>query len=240
MKAERLWLLIAWTMAAGLISAEAAVPNIDVEVDAGITSAFVWRGRVISDEPCLQPSIEVKLHDVSFNVWGTWDMSDIADFSQYIRTDASVNCTYPQGRHVWTYGLTTYSYDDEPGGQPGDTAEVFLCHAMDIVGLPSLTIYRDFGEIDGFYASLALAHSIELEGSGLALDFGVCISGADEDYSNIIFSFPANQGQGTEEFVPDKASLIDLKATVALPLPVRVKLPGCGTLSGKGEEAGAS
>jgi len=220
-KASRyLVLLFATLLAACTISAHAVTLETSVETEVRVTSAYVWRGRVINDEPCIQPSITVGAGDLSFNVWGTWDLTDVANSSGHTRMDTTLDYSHRFARQILSSGLIAYIYHDEPEEDKEDTFEAFVGYAADVLLLPSLTVYYDFGEIEGFYGEFGLAHSFGLLDNILALDLGVSMGVADKEYSSINFNFPANDEEGIEEFVPDKASLGELMISASFPVSI--------------------
>lgn len=217
MQRKRLQLFIAGLFTAGSIIAHAVMLEIDVEADVKVTSAYVWRGMVINDELCIQPSVTVRAGDVSFNVWGIWDLTDVTNSSEHTRMDTTLDYTHAYGKQILGSGLTAYIYHDDPGEQSKDTFEVFLGYTLDIPSLPSLTVYYDFGEIEGFYASFALAHSFELVKNRIALDLGVALNGGDQDYSSALVNLLVS-GEAVEEFEFDEASLVDVTAVASFPV----------------------
>lgn len=202
------------------ISVHAVMLEMGVDTDLKVTSAYLWRGRVINDEPCVQPSVTVSAGDLSFNVWGTWDLTDVESSSGHTRMDVMLDYSHSLNRQILSSGLTAYIYHDEPEGGKEDTFEAFVGYAVNTLLLPSLTVYYDFGEIEGFYGEFGLAHSSELLKNIIALDLGVSVSVADEEYSSVNFNFPANEAEGIEEFVPDKASLGELMASASFPVSI--------------------
>lgn len=217
MKGKRLQLFIVGLLTAGSIIAHAVMLEVDVEADVKVTSAYVWRGMVINDEACIQPSVTVRAGDVSLNVWGIWDLTDVTNSSEHTRMDTTLDYTHAFGKQILGSGLTAYIHHDEPGEQSKDTFEVFLGYTLDIPSLPSLTVYYDFGEIEGFYASFALAHSFELVKNMMALDIAVAVNGGDKEYSSALVN-PLVNGEAIEKFEFDEASLVDVTAVASFPL----------------------
>jgi hypothetical protein len=115
-------------------------------------------------------------------------------------------------------GLIAYIYHDDSSRRNDDTFEVFMESILDVPLLPSVRVYYDFGEIGGFYSSFALAHSFHLLKDTVALDLRADVGVADQDYSSGRFSFPGNEAEGIEPFVPEAASLVDLTASASLPV----------------------
>jgi len=134
--------------------------------------------------------------------------------------DTTLDYSHRFARQILSSGLIAYIYHDEPEEDKEDTFEAFVGYAADVLLLPSLTVYYDFGEIEGFYGEFGLAHSFGLLDNILALDLGVSMGVADKEYSSINFNFPANDEEGIEEFVPDKASLGELMISASFPVSI--------------------
>ena len=202
---------------AALVSAQAIEVEVDVETELKVTSGYAWRGTVLNDEPCFQPSFTVRAADLSFSAWGTWDMTDVSGSSDRARIDTTFDFSHQVAGQVFSLGLVAYLYHDDPEAGVADTVEVYLGYALDVPLLPALTVYYDFEKIEGAYASFALGHSFELA-KWLALDVGVAIGAADKEYTNARFSFPADEDAGVPAYVPDKSPLIDFSAVISAPL----------------------
>lgn len=199
---------VLWLCAAASYPAQAVMLDTDIEVETKFTSAYMWRGQVLNDEYTFQPSVTVKAHDLSFYVWGTWDMTDVTNSSERTRMDATLDLTRSMGKHIMSLGLTAFVYHDAPSHLSKDTFETYIGYALNVLFLPSLTVYFDFGEIDGLYASFALAHSFELVDNVLALDIKTTVSGGDEDFNTFSFA-PTGEKLGS--------SLVDLTAMASFP-----------------------
>lgn len=216
--------LAAVAFAASLVlnaaTVRAAEVQLDGEVELGVASAFVWRGEVINDEPVIQPSVTLRAVGLMLNIWGTWDLTDVPDDSNHDRVDATLDYTHIWGRNLLSVGSIAYIYHDEPDSANRDTYEAYLGYTLDVPTLPSLAVYYDFGEIDGVYATFSLAHSFEFVEKQLALDLGMSVGAGNEDYTTAVYTLAANEGTGFEGFVPEDASLVDLQATVHLPVGI--------------------
>lgn len=62
------------------IETEAEAPlTLEVGADAAVMSKYVWRGILLTDDPVLQPSLTVGCLDVSINILGSMDLTDVND-----------------------------------------------------------------------------------------------------------------------------------------------------------------
>jgi len=227
MKVKLLTLFAVSLVSGCSVTVEAGMPHVDFEAEAKVTSAYVWRGRILNDEPCIQPSFTARALDFSLNVWGTSDLTDVPDSSLHERVDATIHYTHEQGRQIFDAGVISYVYPHDAEEGPQDTFEALLGYALDVPLLPSLTVYYDLVEIGGFYVSLGLAHSFVLVRDKLALDLGVTVGGADEHYNNELFGLTENEtAQSSEveadgvapEIDTDKVSAVGLTLTATFPV----------------------
>ena len=62
-------------------------------------------------------------------------------------------------------------HPDIPNRTDGDTREVFIAMGLDVMLSPTLTLYYDVDEVNGFYGNFALGHEIALT-EQLALGLG--------------------------------------------------------------------
>ncbi len=68
-----------------------------------------------------------------------------------------------------------------------DTAEIYLIAAFSDVPLsPTLSVYYDVKEADGFYGSLAVSHAVELSEQA-SLNLGASIGAASEDWGTYYY-----------------------------------------------------
>ena len=203
-----------------------AGPELGLEGEIGIASAFVWRGLVLSDEPSLHPSASARLGGLSLNVWGHWGITDAAGDDDK-RIDTTLDYTYETGRQSVSIGATGYTYygNENHARSLKDTAEVFAGYGLDLPLLPLLTVHYDFVEHDGFYGSLALSESVRLRIRDLVLDIGVAVGAGDEDYIRSLFQLPPeppeeNDAEAEMPTIPEGPSVVDFVVSVAAPVRV--------------------
>ena len=196
-----------------VVSAEPC--DFGVEADLKIAGGFVWRGTVVSDEPVAQPSATVRYGDFSMNAWATRDLGEREEAAEYGRVDVTADYSMTAGRHLFGAGLVGIAYYE---GGADDTMEAFLWYALDVTLLPAITVAYDFRDIQGFYASLGLAQSVELIRDRLALDLHLEVNGADEAYADALFGYSEQLARELQAFAPDGPSLVDLTFSVETPL----------------------
>ncbi|MFO7821751.1 MAG: TorF family putative porin [Lentisphaeria bacterium] len=158
-----------------------------VELGAGVdvVSDYVWRGQLLTDDPVIQPSIDVGAHGFNFNAWGSIDMTDVnenggEDFRlQEVDYTLSYGFSPSEGVDLEVGAI----YYDFPGTGFDSTQEVYLSAGLSSLPLsPTATVYYDIDEIEGVYANIGIGHTFELQ-EDLGLSLGASLGWGDEDYN---------------------------------------------------------
>jgi hypothetical protein len=166
---------------ASTVWAEEEKPSADLSVSA--LSKYVWRGFELSkDSIVLQPSMTVGYKGFGFNLWGNLD-TDEHEFiggtdensSSWNETDMTLS--YDGSCSFADYGVG-YIYYAVDGLQ--DTQEVYASATLKVLLSPSLTIYRDYDAVPGWYISAGISHSFAIN-EQLSLDLGAKIGYYDID-----------------------------------------------------------
>lgn len=145
----------------------------------GAYSKYVFRGYELSKNSVVfQPGLSASYAGFSAAFWGNIDSSQHATQSfvpddhhkSFNETDITLSYTKSFGKLSLTGGYIYYGtkYTDE-------TEEVFGTVAYDMIGKPSLSVYRDINKYLGTYLTFSLAHSIKL-GKDVTLDLGASAS----------------------------------------------------------------
>jgi len=212
-------LLLAIAVIAGAASTSGAVTvDLSLDIEARITSAHLWRGSVVHAQPAFQPSVTLNAGDWMFNVWGTWDMMQAPDTWERARMDGTLEYSWTGDRHIMSGGVIAYVYHDGLLRETRDTFELFVGGAMDIISLPSITVYYDFELVKGFYTSFSLGHTFALHKNMVQLDLGLYVGAASGNYNNYVFGKRIGGGEEEEEEVDLGFSLVDLTATAEVPI----------------------
>ena len=208
-------------LAISIPATAARVVTIDTAVDLRINSAFVWRGEVINDEPVFQPSVTVGMGKLSANLWGTWDITDVDNSSEHTRMDATIDYTFTDGKHMFRPGLVGYIYyDDADSKSTRDTFEIFAEYVMDVPLLPRLSIYYDFAEKEGLYATFSIAQGFHLIKGIIDMEVRCGIGMGTENYIDETFGVEADEDAGIEEYTADGSGLVDLYLSASFPVIV--------------------
>jgi hypothetical protein len=169
-------------------TAHAAESSLDV---AGFSS-YVWRGQVLNDEAVLQPAFTTTTDfGLSLNAWGNIDLTDQFDNrGEFSEVDLTASYALPlKGPVGVEVGVVEYLFPKEGNFEEHhdvDTREIYGKVSADVISAPTLSVYYDFDEVDGAYASLGVSHSFELIET-LSLDIAGSIGGATADYNDYYF-----------------------------------------------------
>ena len=168
-------------------TANAEMP-VSFEVGADYASKYVWRGQLLNDDPVVQPSATASWKGFTANVWASIDTTDFAgddEEGKIQEIDYTLGYAFSpaEGLDLEVGGI----YYDFPGAGVAGTSEVYASAAASAVPLtPTLTVYYDFDEVDGFYASAGIGHDLPLT-DPLTLSLGAAIGWGDSDYNNAYF-----------------------------------------------------
>ncbi len=180
-----------------------AARGADASLDVEYYSSYVWRGQVLNSESVLQPAFSASADfGLSLSAWGNMDLTDKADCrGEFTEVDLTVEYELPlTGLFGASVGLIEYLFpkegdctDEPPEGHPdipdrtdSDTREVFIAMGLDVMLSPTLTLYYDVDEVNGFYGNFELGHEIALT-EQLALGLSASIGMGGRDYNDYYF-----------------------------------------------------
>lgn len=140
---------------------------VEFGVDLPVNSKYMWRGLELNEDPVFQPDVWIKYKGLSLTVWGNMELTNVhnghgengetGDF-----TEVDYILKYENSFNKFKYSAG-YIYYDYPHTNYACTYEVFGSIGYDILLSPTLTVYRDFKEADGWYSTLGVSHAIELQ-----------------------------------------------------------------------------
>ncbi|NOY80121.1 MAG: hypothetical protein GXP31_03855 [Kiritimatiellaeota bacterium] len=161
----------------------------DTEIGVDVATKYVWRGQLLTDDPVIQPSATLSWKGLSLNVWGSIDATDVNEGSgeeyrlQEVDYTLSYGFTPTEGLDLEA-GFITYTF---PGTGLYTTEEVYGSVSLSRLPLtPTLAVYYDVDEVEGFYVNLSVDHTFQLT-EKLALGLGAGIGWADSDYNTVYF-----------------------------------------------------
>jgi len=148
--------------------------DVSASISTGVYNQYIFRGYEIGQKGVvIQPSVGVSYKGFSASIWSNIDTNQrntkTATFTNEFKkglneTDLTLSYTHNIKALALTGGYIYYGtkYADE-------TEEVFISLALDVVGKPTLSIYRDITNYKGTYINLGLSHSFPLN-KGTTLD----------------------------------------------------------------------
>jgi hypothetical protein len=155
--------LVALCLYGGMSSVASAV---EFGIDLPVNSKYMWRGLELNEDSVFQPEAWVKYKSLSLRVWSNMELTDVhnghgengdsGDFTQVnyiLQYENSIDKIKFNGGYIY--------YDYPHTSYPG-TWELFGSIGFDMLLSPTLTVYRDFKEADGWYSTFGLSHAIEL------------------------------------------------------------------------------
>jgi len=134
---------------------------VEFGVDLPVNSKYMWRGLEVDKDPVFQPDVWVSYKGLSLTVWGNLELTNAHDM-QHNFTEVDYTLKYAATFDKLNYSAG-YIYYDFPHTTSSKTQELFASFGYDTILSPTITVYRDIDEVDGWYTTLGLSHSIEFK-----------------------------------------------------------------------------
>lgn len=210
---KKRWIGVMAGMMVGLGTVGAGPVRGEVAMDGAVLSSYVWRGQVLNDRAVFQPGLTASAGGFSVNAWSSMNLDGTETDGEFTEMDWTVSYSQAVGPVELGAGVVQYTFpnstieaeDGTVSAYPG-TVEVFVSVGVDMWLAPSLTMYYDVDEIEGFYAVASIGHSFEWT-EKVAMDVSASLGFGDKDY---------NAGY----FGHDQAALNDLVLGAALPMAI--------------------
>lgn len=180
--------------------------NAAAEFGLDFNSRYIFRGFDLNpnNKPVLQPSITFVLgkSGLSVNVWGSFSFEDKA----LHETDITLSYDFTGLKNVsLSVGFIHYGwyFSEDFTFKANTTQEFYLTAGLPNVPLkPTLSLYYDINNGDGFFASLGIGHGLRLS-EGLTLDLsaslnyngGQWIEGSGFSHFDFVASVPVTFGK---------------------------------------------
>ena len=135
--------------------------------DVGVLTKYIWRGFELSDDSAvIQPSVTVGYKGFGLNLWGNLDtdVPGVSDDGKWNETDMTLSYDTSFGPVGVGVGYIYYALDGVD-----DAEEFYITAGLDVFLSPTLTVYREIAELQGWYINLGISHSFELP-KGVTLD----------------------------------------------------------------------
>jgi uncharacterized protein (TIGR02001 family) len=155
--------------------------SISIDSELSFASAYVWRGVTFTDGAVFQPSVTAS-HPSGFsaNVWGNLDIDDVNGLSgEFQEVDLTVAYGFGTDAVSAEVGLIDYLF---PNGVGAETHEVYFSLGFEVAFSPSVAVYYDFDEIEGYYATVGGEYGSDF-GDGWSWSLGLLAGFASEDFA---------------------------------------------------------
>ncbi len=183
----------------------------------GVFGTYVWRGQQLSDAVVVQPSASITDGPVGVSLWSNYD----TDLETLNETDVTLSYNRSVGPLSLSLGYIYYGLEGLD-----DTQEVYASLGASTILAPNLTVYYDFDEGDGFFATLAVGHSLALP-AGMSLKLG---ASASYDGGNAVMGSAAD-GDALNEFYSGEA-WVSLSIPLGLGVGIEPRVAYAFPLSG--------
>lgn len=206
------------------VAHELEPPAVTGTATLGVFSQYIFRGYELSkNSVVIQPGLSASFGGFSASFWGnidsgqhkTQNFAENDHHKSFNETDLTFSYTKAFGKLSLTGGYIYYGtkYADE-------TEEVFGTVAYDMIGKPTLSIYRDINKYIGTYINFSLAHSIPLFRE-ITLDLGASAGYqiGDSDYWKTYTASGDQTGSKYQAFHDGK-----LQAGLTIPVTKKVSV----------------
>lgn len=127
-------------------------------------SNYVWRGQKIGNSWVLQPSLGITYEGFSAAFWANYDSDRVemtsgneSGHGEVNEVDFTLSYSRTIGKFTVGAGYIYYAFDGA-----NDTQEVFATATANVLLNPTLTVYYDFDEGDGWYIVAGISHTFSL------------------------------------------------------------------------------
>jgi len=180
-----------------------------IEGEMSYVSSYIWRGfdALPDGNDALQPGVTFYLGDSghSFNLWGSTGVDKTGDLDEVDLTWNYTRAWSGRDDAALSFGLVYYGYPQADS----DSVEIYTGVTLTNMLLqPSLMVFADFGEGDGYYATLGVNHTFGAAILGKPVNFTASAGyqdgywGAEPGVSDITFSLSTDYEVGTVRVTP--------------------------------------
>lgn len=168
----------------------------DFGVDLSYMSMYVWRGAVFAEDAVFQPSLSGGMGSLSVNLWGNMDLTDENGTTrQFNEWDYTVDYSTSFDMIGVSVGMIGYTFPNFGG----HTNEMYIGASYDIIGAPSITVYKDLEATEGVYASLSGGYSVPVADI-TAIDLGAAIGFGDSNNNQALYG-SGDSGAGLSDLL---------------------------------------
>ncbi len=183
---------------------------VEVTAETALLTAYVWRGQVLNNDFVVQPQITLAKDNLSFNVWGNYDLVDnyIGSHGDFSEIDLSLAYTLPIDINEMAFDVGVINYNFPANGTGGkgalSTTELFASATIlswkDYV-IPSVTFFGDIDEAEGIYLLFDLVAPYQVS-DYLSVEAGASAGWGSSTYNSAYFTSATEptQGAGFNDF----------------------------------------
>ncbi len=188
----------------------AAMGPVDLSAEVGWFGRYLWRGMTLQDAAVVQPELSASLGGFGLSVWGNVDADGADGATGFNKYDFTVS--YGVGLPVASldFGFVYYAL---PDASERNTAEAYASASAGVLLSPTLTVYRDVDQIDGWYWEAGVSHGLPLSPSAGVEVAARAGAGSDRYLAGY---FPTAVSKALEAGTT-ASSLTDLAFTMAVP-----------------------
>lgn len=195
------WMVLGLLVVAGIASAQ---EEITVDASLDYMGKYIWRGQLVTDDPVLQPAVNVGYDKFTLSVWGNMELTSVnGETQEFTEIDYTLDYTdaLPEMDGV-TYSLGAIHYQfpraatvAAPNGSQ-TTTELYAGLGFDTILSPTVTLYHDIDEAGGLYASFGVSHSIDISEYALmddmvnSVDLAASLGYGDGNYNEDYWGGP--------------------------------------------------
>ncbi len=137
-------------------------PQWKVDASAAFVSKYIWRGIMQINDPALQPSMNINKGGFTFNVWGSYDLTDKNNHkNKFTEIDLTAEYAFSFGDFSLPVGVINYQF---PNTTFKSTTELYAGVTYNWLITPTLKVYQDVEQAHGQYVNLSLAYAYDLPG----------------------------------------------------------------------------
>lgn len=176
MKRIRYAALICMVLIVSAVGAYAEGPSVSGVASVDVMTNYVWRGQTLSNSWVIQPAVSVSYGGFTAALWANYDSdryeggSDSSGHGEVTETDLTLSYSRDIGDFTLGAGYIYYAFD-----AANDTQEVFATATYNVLLSPTLAVFYDYDEGDGWYIQAAVSHTFDLP-KNLALRIGASAS----------------------------------------------------------------
>lgn len=195
-----------------------------LSIDQTFSDKYVWRGQQYNEEGVNQGSVDFSY---DFGDYGTFGVNFWYNLALDNENTGTASNDLGAGNFsefdytvYWTksYGALTlgagHIYYDFAQVNNGSTREVYISAAYETAFFtPSVTVYYDYEDVDGFYVDFEIGRSFDLGVADMTLDLSAHLGWADDDQSSFYYN---GDGAGFSDY--------SLKAAVNIPVTENITI----------------